>query len=68
MESNTQNICEICNKKIKIYVIQCKCKRNLCKNHVFPQHHNCDFDYKSAGKLILEKKLISVHSQKIAKI
>mgnify|MGYP000008062876 FL=1 len=62
------NLCEVCHKKVKLYAVQCKCKKKLCKNHVFPQNHDCDFDYKYEGKLILEKTLIPVQSQKIDKI
>lgn len=62
------DLCEICHKKVKLYVVQCKCKRKLCKNHVFSQNHECDFDYKSEGKLILEKTLVSVQPQKVDKI
>ncbi len=61
------DLCEICHKKIRLSAIKCKCKRKLCKNHVFPQNHDCDFDYKSEGKLILEKNLVSVHSRKLMK-
>ncbi len=71
MESNhtsLENLCEICNKRIKLSVIQCKCKRNLCKNHVFPQDHDCEFDYKSEGKLLLQKNLVSAHPKKVDKI
>ena len=62
------DLCEICCKKVKLYAVQCKCKRKLCKNHVFPQNHECDFDYKREGKFILEKTLVSVQSQKIDNI
>lgn len=62
------DLCEICHKKVKIYAVQCKCKRILCKNHVFPKNHDCDFDYKNEGKLMLEKTLVAVQSQKVDKI
>jgi len=62
------DLCEICCKKVKLSAVQCKCKRKLCKNHVFPQNHDCDFDYKHEGKLILEKTLVAVQSQKVDKI
>ena len=62
------DLCEICHKKVKLYAVQCKCKRKLCKNHLFPQNHDCDFDYKYEGKLILKKTLIPVQSQKNFKI
>lgn len=69
------DLCEICHKKVKLYLVQCKCKRKLCKNHVFASAstardfgHECDFDYKSEGKLILENTLVCVQSQKINKI
>ena len=60
--------CEICKKSIRRVYIKCKCKRNLCKTHVFPQKHDCDFDYKREGRMLLEKNLVSVHPQKIDKI
>jgi predicted nucleic acid binding AN1-type Zn finger protein len=62
------NRCEICNKKITLTTTICKCKRNLCKYCVLPQIHNCQFDYKLQQKLILEKNLPQIHTQKINKI
>ena len=63
-----ENKCEICNKKIGFLCTVCKCGRKLCKNHVFPSNHACDFDYKSEGKLLLKKTLIPVHPTKINKL
>ena len=40
----------------------------MCKNHVFTQNHGCNFDYKSEGKLLLEKNLVSVHPKKVDQI
>ena len=68
MQTLFTDLCEICNKKVKLYDVQFKCKRKLCKNHIFPQNHECDFDYKHEGKLILKKTLVSVQSHKIDKI
>lgn len=35
-----------CIKKIKVTDFPCKCKKYYCKNHMFPNLHNCQYDYK----------------------
>ena len=65
INNNSKIRCEICDLKVKFYAVQCKCKRKLCKYHVFPQYHDCDFDYKSEGKRILQNTLVPVRAPKI---
>ena len=48
--------CIVCNKKVKIYVIKCRCKKPLCHLHVASEHHQCTFDYREHGRQILEKQ------------
>lgn len=53
--------CNICKKKISIIeeiMAKCKCNNNYCTLHRLPEYHNCDFDYISENKIILEKKLV----------
>ena len=67
---NVENLCEICNKKIRLGAVQCKCKRLLCKNHVFPgpNGHNCQFDYKLNAKIKLQKDLVKINPLKVNEI
>ena len=60
--------CHNCKKKIKLINYTCKCTNLFCSSCRFPENHNCDFDFKSDGKELLEKKLESVVKDKIPKI
>lgn len=66
----SQAVCDVCNKKIKLSMVRCKCDRNLCRDHVFPgpNGHLCDFDYKSEGRKQLERTLLLIQPEKILKI
>ena len=57
-----------CNKKIKITDVKCRCHQIFCAIHRLPESHQCNFDHKNLGKILLEKKLIKVISEKIIKI
>ena len=43
--------CNVCNKKVLTVIIAvigvCKCEKLYCPKHIFPEKHNCTFDYKS---------------------
>ena len=41
---------KVVKKKIKITDFPCKCKQYYCKNHKFPNLHNCNYDYKEIVK------------------
>lgn len=62
--------CEVCGKRIRLSMVQCKCRRKLCGRHVFagPGGHACDYDYRLNGRVELEKKLVPVTSTKVDKI
>ena len=57
--------CAYCNLKIKtsILEIKCRCRKFFCSNHLLPECHNCDYDYKK-DKVKLDK----VVNEKINKI
>ena len=40
------SICNACNKKIGIRGYKCHCEYSYCKNHLMPEDHKCDFDFK----------------------
>lgn len=62
---NDSNLCIVCNKKIKIFAVQCKCKKPLCKLHVSETSHTCTFDYQKHGKDLLHLKNPKIKAEKM---
>ncbi len=60
--------CFICNKKLKITAINCKCKNFFCKNHFNERDHNCTFNYKLRQKDILEQCMPIIEGKKVQNI
>ena len=60
--------CPICNKRLKLTALSCKCGRTFCNIHRLPETHNCTFDYKETGKLQITKNNPKIESKKIIKI
>ena len=48
--------CEVCDKRIRIGTIQCKCGKAFCKLHVFPESHDCQYDYKTEARVKLQQE------------
>tara|TARA_B100001989_G_scaffold147864_1_gene105367 strand:- start:2486 stop:2836 length:351 start_codon:yes stop_codon:yes gene_type:complete len=59
-DKNTPEIkpdrCQVCNKKLRTCVLECKCKKVFCSAHISNTAHNCSFDYKALGKELVEKQ------------
>ncbi len=49
--------CEHCRKKLGVMEYKCKCEKLFCITHLQPEIHNCTFDYKKEGLLILKKQM-----------
>ena len=60
--------CLICNKKLKITAIKCKCDNFFCKLHKNEKVHNCSFNYKLKHIENLEKNLPIIVAKKIENI
>ena len=41
--------CSKCNKK-PLIVFDCRCGKQFCSRHKFPEEHGCDFDFKEYAK------------------
>ena len=66
MEFEKKNMeCFICNKKLKLTAIECKCGNYYCKIHSNENTHNCKFNYKLKEKDRLEKCLPVINSKSI---
>ena len=63
--SSNMNLCIVCNKKVKIFAVQCKCKQPLCKLHVSETSHTCSFDYKKHSKELLNMTNPKITTEKI---
>jgi predicted nucleic acid binding AN1-type Zn finger protein len=57
-----------CKKKLLLSDPTCKCKERYCMSHRMPEDHACSFDYKAAGKSLLEQSNPKVIGQKFDRI
>lgn len=57
--------CQVCNKKLRTCVLECKCKQVFCSTHISNTAHNCSFDYKAFGKELLQKQNPKISFSKI---
>ena len=53
LKSKKRKRCYMCNKKLPIIPITCKCKKDFCNNCRLPESHNCTYDYKKDKSQIL---------------
>jgi hypothetical protein len=43
--------CDHCNKPVAISaMLQCRCGKNVCTKHRYPDDHGCTFDYRQAER------------------
>ena len=50
-----KNRCWSCKKNIGLTGIECRCGFIFCGQHRYVDTHNCSFDYKTLGKVELNK-------------
>ena len=62
--------CCVCNKKLKpsVAAMQCKCSANVCKQHRFPDQHNCSYNFLKENKIRLRNELPHVKCDKVLRI
>lgn len=61
--------CEQCKKKLGIMEYKCKCDKLFCISHLHAEAHNCTFDYKKDGEVILKKQMeVGPLSEKLERI
>ena len=64
-EPSKKGRCAMCNKKLKLTAIQCKCNNYYCDMHRYSDCHDCKFDYKNNARNALEKNNPVVISKKL---
>ena len=61
--------CNVCNKKVHTAFVAimgvCKCEKLYCSKHIFPEKHNCTFDYKCEQIEKLKKILPVIVADKV---
>jgi hypothetical protein len=62
--------CVYCKSKLKIVHYNCRCSdsKKFCSKCRLPENHECDYDFQTNSKKILQKELIKVEYEKIIKI
>ena len=60
--------CSNCNKKTGIMEHTCKCEEKFCIKCRHPESHKCAYDFKTSGRINLEKRLTKIEPVKIIKI
>lgn len=61
--------CDKCNRKLNITNnYSCRCGKLFCAQHRYSEVHGCKYDYKSEGRIILERQNPLVVAEKLRKI
>ncbi|XVE62361.1 hypothetical protein DITRI_Ditri06bG0112200 [Diplodiscus trichospermus] len=63
--SKLKNRCESCNKKVRLMGFSCRCGLVFCAVHRYPDEHSCNFDFKTADRLISAKENPVVKADKL---
>ncbi|XP_070545328.1 AN1-type zinc finger protein 4-like [Ptychodera flava] len=68
-KKKTTKRCFLCGKKTGLATsYTCRCGNNFCASHRYAESHNCDYDYKAAGRKLLEQSNPVVSAPKLPKI
>jgi len=65
---NKKNICFICEKRLGLFAIKCKCNNIFCEKHRYAEKHICSYNYKEIHKKELKTILIPIIKEKVSKI
>nr|GEU28894.1 putative zinc finger A20 and AN1 domain-containing stress-associated protein 8 [Tanacetum cinerariifolium] len=51
-----RNQCHVCSKRVGLVPFLCRCGESFCGLHRMPEEHACKFDFKAAGRVVIEKQ------------
>jgi len=57
-----------CKIKLVLSDFACKCDKFYCSQHRYSDNHSCSYDYKAAGKNVLEKQMPAISARKVDNI
>ncbi|KAH7565819.1 hypothetical protein JRO89_XS08G0021500 [Xanthoceras sorbifolium] len=55
-EKRPANRCSFCRKRIGLTGFKCRCEQTFCSLHRYSDKHNCVFDYKARGRMLLPRR------------
>jgi len=74
INQNNENIkqgpkrCGSCNKRVGLTGFECRCGNVFCATHRYSDKHECQFDYRAAGRDAIAKANPVVKAEKLEKI
>ena len=60
--------CMHCKKNVGLLGFKCKCGKIFCSNHLMPECHNCNYNFKDEQICNLTTKLEKITADKVIKI
>jgi len=49
--------CGVCDKKLGVTAIMCRCELHFCSVHRYPECHDCTFDFRQAERAVLAEQV-----------
>ena len=65
---NEKKYCPVCQKRLKLTAIKCKCNNYYCNIHKYSDMHDCSYNYISAAQDIIKKNNPKIISTKVNNI
>ncbi|KAG8363584.1 hypothetical protein BUALT_Bualt19G0037600 [Buddleja alternifolia] len=62
------NRCSGCRRKVGLTGFRCRCGELFCADHRYSDRHDCNYDYKTAGREAIARENPVVKAAKIVKI
>nr|QYC07285.1 SAP9 [Tamarix hispida] len=62
------NRCLCCNKRVGLTGFRCRCGDLFCSEHRYSDRHDCNYDYKAAGREAIARENPVVRAAKILKV
>ena len=57
--------CPICEKKLSLLDIKCKCGIQFCREHYLPEYHKCKLDISKEKNEQLQKEIVLIENDRI---
>ncbi|CAH1437985.1 unnamed protein product [Lactuca virosa] len=62
------NRCSGCKRKVGLMGFRCRCGEMFCSEHRYSDRHDCNYDYKAAGREAIARENPVVRAAKILKV
>ncbi|XP_021888929.1 zinc finger A20 and AN1 domain-containing stress-associated protein 5 [Carica papaya] len=67
-EKRIVNRCSGCRRKVGLTGFRCRCGELFCADHRYSDRHDCNFDYKAAGREAIARENPVVKAAKIVRV